>query len=89
MALIIGAVGGAIVVFGVPLLDRFKIDDVVGAIPVHLFAGIWGTIAVVLTNGDANIGTQLVFHRCGWYLHLRRIGCAVDGAPYHRGYPGG
>jgi len=39
-ALIIGAIGGAIVVFGVPLLDRLKIDDVVGAIPVHLFAGI-------------------------------------------------
>jgi len=43
----------------VPLLDKFKIDDVVGAIPVHLFAGIWGTIAVVLTNEAANIGTQL------------------------------
>ncbi|MEM8792702.1 MAG: ammonium transporter [Pseudomonadota bacterium] len=59
MSTIIGAVGGAIVVFTVPLLDKFKIDDVVGAIPVHLFAGIWGTIAVVLTNGDANIITQL------------------------------
>ena len=58
-ATLIGAVGGLIVVFTVPLLDKFKIDDVVGAIPVHLFAGIWGTIAVVLTNGDANIGTQL------------------------------
>ncbi len=59
MATLIGGIGGVIVVFTVPLLDRFKIDDVVGAIPVHLFAGIWGTIAVVLTNGDANIGTQL------------------------------
>ena len=58
-ATLIGAVGGAIVVFAVPLLDKFKIDDVVGAIPVHLFAGIWGTIAVVFTNGDANLGTQL------------------------------
>lgn len=58
-ATLIGAVGGAIVVFSVPLLDKFKVDDVVGAIPVHLFAGIWGTIAVVITNGDANIGTQL------------------------------
>jgi len=60
MAIIIGAVGGAIVVFTVPLLDKFKIDDVVGAIPVHLIAGIWGTMAVVLTNSDANIGTQIV-----------------------------
>ena len=35
-------------VFGVPLLDRFQIDDVVGAIPVHLFAGTWGTLAVAI-----------------------------------------
>ncbi len=59
-ASLIGAVGGVIVVFAVPMLDRFKIDDVVGAIPVHLFAGIWGTIAVVFTNPDANIGVQLL-----------------------------
>ncbi len=58
-ALWIGAVGGIIVVLTVPMLDKFKIDDVVGAIPVHLFAGIWGTIAVVFYNGDANIVTQL------------------------------
>jgi Amt family ammonium transporter len=56
---LIGGVGGVIVVYGVPLLDKFKIDDVVGAIPVHLFAGIWGTLAVVLTNPDAALGTQL------------------------------
>ncbi len=59
MSLLIGAVGGAIVVFAVPMLDRLKIDDVVGAIPVHLLAGIWGTIAVVFTNSDAALGTQL------------------------------
>ncbi len=58
-ASLIGAVGGAIVVFGVPLLDRLKIDDVVGAIPVHLFCGIWGTIAVVFTNSDATLAKQL------------------------------
>lgn len=58
-ATLIGAVGGVIVVFAVPFLDRVKIDDVVGAIPVHLMAGIWGTIAVVLTNADASLGTQL------------------------------
>ncbi|MCR8825136.1 ammonium transporter [Photobacterium sp. TY 1-4] len=58
-ATLIGAVGGVIVVFAVPFLDKLKIDDVVGAIPVHLFCGIWGTIAVVLTNGDASLGTQL------------------------------
>ena len=59
MAMLIGGVGGAIVVFTVPLLDKLKIDDVVGAIPVHLIAGIWGTFAVVLTNSDASIGAQL------------------------------
>ncbi len=59
MATIIGAIGGVIVVFTVPLLDKLKIDDVVGAIPVHLFAGIWGTIAVVLTNPEASLFTQL------------------------------
>jgi ammonium transporter, Amt family len=58
-ATLIGAVGGVIVVFAVPFLDKLKIDDVVGAIPVHLFAGIWGTIAVVFTNGDASLSTQL------------------------------
>ncbi|SDI75719.1 ammonium transporter, Amt family [Lutimaribacter saemankumensis] len=59
-ATLIGAVGGVIVVFAVPMLDKLKIDDVVGAIPVHLIAGIWGTIAVVFTNSDATIGGQLI-----------------------------
>jgi len=58
-ATLIGAVGGVIVVFAVPLLDRLKIDDVVGAIPVHLFAGIWGTLAVCFTNSAASFSVQL------------------------------
>ena len=58
-ALLIGAVGGALVIFLVPLLDKFKIDDVVGAIPAHLGAGIWGTLAVPLTNADASFTAQL------------------------------
>ena len=58
-ATIIGAVGGLLVVVSVPILDKFKIDDVVGAIPVHLIAGIWGTLIVPLTNSDASFGTQL------------------------------
>ena len=60
LAIIIGGIGGAIVVFGSQLLIRLKIDDVVGAIPVHLFAGIWGTIAVVISNPDASLGSQLL-----------------------------
>lgn len=58
-ALWIGAVGGVIVVFTIPFLDKIKIDDVVGAIPVHGFAGVWGTIAVIF-YGDAAVGTQLL-----------------------------
>ncbi len=56
-AILTGAVGGVIVVFTVPLLDKLKIDDVVGAIPVHLFAGIWGTLAVAFYTG--NWGAQI------------------------------
>ena len=59
-ATLIGAVGGAIVVFAVPMLDKLKIDDVVGAISVHGIAGIWGTIAVVLSNDDASFGAQII-----------------------------
>ena len=50
-------------VLTVPMLDKLKIDDVVGAIPVHGFAGIWGTLAVVLTggyHGEAALGTQIL-----------------------------
>ncbi len=58
-ATLIGMVGGVIVVFAVPMLDKMKIDDVVGAIPVHLICGIWGTLAVPLTNSDASFGAQI------------------------------
>lgn len=60
MAIIIGGIGGVIVIFAVPMLDKLKIDDVVGAIPVHLLAGIWGTMAVPLTNSDATFYAQAV-----------------------------
>jgi Amt family ammonium transporter len=59
-ATLIGGIGGVIVVLAVPMLDRMKIDDVVGAIPVHLLAGIWGTLAVPLTNGDASFSVQII-----------------------------
>lgn len=58
--LFIGGMGGVIVVFAVPMLDKLKIDDVVGAIPVHLLAGIWGTMIVPLTNSGTSFGTQLI-----------------------------
>ncbi len=59
-AIFIGAVGGLLVVFGTKLLFSFKLDDVVGAIPAHMFAGIWGTLAVPLTNSDANFSAQII-----------------------------
>ncbi len=59
-AILIGAVGGIIVVYGTKFLFSLKIDDVVGAIPAHLFAGIWGTLAVPITNPDTAFGTQLI-----------------------------
>jgi Amt family ammonium transporter len=59
-AVIIGGIGGVIVVFAVPLLDKLKIDDVVGAIPVHLLAGIWGTFIVPWSNSDASFSVQII-----------------------------
>ncbi|RUS58803.1 ammonium transporter [Pseudorhodobacter sp. E13] len=59
-ALWIGAIGGIIAVVVVPMLDKLKIDDVVGAIPVHLVAGFWGTMAVPFYTEGANFGTQLL-----------------------------
>ena len=59
-AILIGGVGGVIVVYGTKLLFAAKIDDVVGAIPAHLFAGVWGTLAVPITNSGTNFGAQLL-----------------------------
>ncbi len=59
-AIIIGAIGGIICMYGMKLLDMLKIDDVVGAIPAHLFAGIWGTLVVAWTNPDASLATQFI-----------------------------
>ena len=59
-AILIGAIGGAIVVLGVALLDKCKLDDPVGAIPVHLFAGIWGTLAVGLFGASSGFDQFMV-----------------------------
>ena len=88
-ATLIGAVGGVIVVFAVPMLDRMKIDDVVGAIPVHLLSGIWGTIAVVFTNADASLAVQIqsiiivgafvvITSSVMWFLLKATLGIRVD-----------
>ena len=88
MASFIGGIGGVIVVLAVPFLDKLRIDDVVGAIPVHLIAGIWGTIAVTFTNSDASFGTQLygiviiglftfITSSIVWYLIAKTLGLRV------------
>ena len=58
-AIVIGAIGGFIVVLGLKLFEKVKLDDVVGAVPAHLFAGIWGTLAVCIAAGG-DFGVQLV-----------------------------
>ena len=58
-AVIIGAIGGALCVAGMSTLERLKIDDVVGAVPAHLFCGVWGTLAVCIAAGG-NFGVQLL-----------------------------
>ena len=57
-AILIGGVGGAVTVAGTKLLETVRVDDVVGAIPAHLFAGIWGTLAVCIAAGG-NLFVQL------------------------------
>jgi len=60
LATIIGAVGGVIVVFSIVGLDKIRIDDPVGAISVHGTAGIWGLLAVALSNSEASLAAQLL-----------------------------
>ena len=58
-AIVIGAIGAIICTAAMKLLERLKVDDVVGAVPAHLFAGAWGTIATTIAAG-ADIGVQLL-----------------------------
>ena len=58
-AVIIGAIGGVLCLCGMKLLEAVKLDDVVGAVPAHLFAGIWGTLAVCIAAGGT-FGVQLL-----------------------------
>lgn len=59
-AALIGSVGGVIIFVVTPLLENLRIDDVVGAIPAHLFCGMWGTIVVPFSNSDATYIGQAV-----------------------------
>ena len=96
IATLIGAVGGTLVVFAVPFFDRLKIDDVVGAISVHLVCGIWGTLAVPLTNSAASFSTQLlgiaaigafvtISSAIAWFALKATVGIRLDGEDEERG----
>ncbi|CAM9980023.1 unnamed protein product, partial [Chrysoparadoxa australica] len=62
MAIVVGLIAGVLVVISAVTLDKFKLDDVVGAVSVHLTCGIWGTLAVGIfsTNPDHSFGAQLI-----------------------------
>ena len=89
VAFIEGLVGGALVVFAVPFFDKMKIDDPVGALSVHLVAGIWGTLAVGIFNPDVSIIAQIkgivviglfvfVVSFITWYVIKMVMGLRVD-----------
>ncbi len=64
LAMLIGGIGGALVVYAVPMFDKLKIDDPVGALSVHLVNGIWGTLAVGIFKPDASLGAQFMGILC-------------------------
>lgn len=76
-AMIIGAVAGQLVQIGEYLLDRWRIDDVVGAFPVHAVNGIWGTLAVALFGDPKILGTGLDFYE---QLAVQGVGILVCAA---------
>ena len=60
VSMLVGGLGSLLAMLTIPVLDKFKIDDVVGAIPVHLVAGIFGTLAVAFTNPDVTFKAQII-----------------------------
>ncbi|HEY5645075.1 MAG TPA: ammonium transporter, partial [Pseudomonadales bacterium] len=60
LSVVVGAIGGVLVVFSIITLDKLKLDDPVGAVSVHGVVGVWGVLAVVLSNGEATLGGQLI-----------------------------
>ena len=87
-AILIGAIGGVLCSIAIPLFDKLKIDDVVGALSVHLVAGIWGTLAVAIFGGGdivvqltgiAAIGVFVSFASAlVWIILKYTIGIRVD-----------
>ena len=99
-AILIGGIGGLVCTVGMRLLERWRIDDVVGAIPAHLFAGIWGTMAVCIVSGGTFLVQLTGIAAIGafvfassyltWLILERTLGCRVSptveelGAGYRR-----
>ena len=89
-AIVIGAVGGIVCTFGIRLMEIIKVDDVVGAVPAHLFAGVWGTLAVCIAAGGdlvvqitgiAAIGAFVFGASCAtWWLIDKLLGARVSPA---------
>ena len=75
-AAIIGAVGGVVMLAGSYILEKLKLDDAVGAVPVHLFAGIWGTLAVGIFGQPELLGTNPIM---GSQFLAQLIGVAACG----------
>jgi len=94
---IIGAIGGVLCYMSIVTLDRvFKIDDPVGAISVHGVTGIWGLLAVAITNPDAYLGAQIIgavsifafvfiTSFVTWYILKKTVGIRVDVKEEHEG----
>ena len=86
-AVVVGLVAGVVMVLGTDLLERFKLDDAVGAVPVHAFAGTWGVLAVGLfVDGSLS---QLTVQAIGASRRLcLGVSCCLGGVYRYRGaYP--
>ena len=64
LAMLIGSIGGALVIYAVPMFDKLKIDDPVGALSVTLVNGIWGTLAVGIFKPDVALEAQIIGILC-------------------------
>ena len=73
-AIVIGAIGGVVVVAGMKFLERMRLDDVVGAVPAHLFAGVWGTVAVIFSSGGNWISQLVGIVAVGAFAFLASLG---------------
>eukprot|EP00494_Astrolonche_serrata_P008204 UN08241 len=82
-AVIIGAIAGVLVVCAVLILDKLKIDDPVGAIPVHLVCGAWGVIAAGIFSDDADVMTQIKAIVC---IVVFAFVCAFHSLHNHQSY---